>query len=95
MSVLVDDVKKIAYLARVEIKNKEVTMHANDLSEMLDLMVQMNDLNTDLVQPMSHPLESSQRLRIDTVTEVDQRDKFQSLAPQVRAGLYLVPKVID
>ncbi len=58
-------------------------------------MTQMGDLDTDNVQAMAHPLDQIQRLRADEVTETDQREYFQSIAPQVESGLYLVPKVID
>lgn len=95
MSLSADDVKKIAHLARLGIDEKDVASYAKDLSGMLDLMVQMGELDTDNVEPMAHPLDQMQRLREDLVTENNQRDKFQSIAPQTEAGLYLVPKVID
>jgi aspartyl-tRNA(Asn)/glutamyl-tRNA(Gln) amidotransferase subunit C len=95
MSLLADDVKKIAHLARVGINEENVATYAKDLSGMLELMVQMGELNTDNVAPMSHPLDPTQRLRNDEVTEINQRDKFQTLASQTEAGLYLVPKVLD
>lgn len=62
---------------------------------MLDLMTQMSELNTDDVIPMAHPMDQVQRLRPDTVTERNNREQFQAIAPQVEAGLYLVPKVIE
>ncbi|NOQ35831.1 MAG: Asp-tRNA(Asn)/Glu-tRNA(Gln) amidotransferase subunit GatC [Methylococcaceae bacterium] len=95
MSLSADDVKKIAHLARLGIDEKDVAAYAHDLSGMLDLMVQMSELDTDAVEPMAHPLGQMQRLRDDTVIETNQRDKFQHIAPQVEAGLYLVPKVLD
>lgn len=95
MSLTADDVKKIAHLARLGIDQQNIDNYTQDLSRMLDLMTQMNDLNTDDVVPMAHPLDQQQRLRSDEVTESDQREKFQSIAPQVENGLYLVPKVID
>ncbi|WP_198243966.1 Asp-tRNA(Asn)/Glu-tRNA(Gln) amidotransferase subunit GatC [methane-oxidizing endosymbiont of Gigantopelta aegis] len=95
MSLTADDVKKIAHLARLGIDQQNIDNYTQDLSRMLDLMTQMNDLNTDDVAPMAHPLDQQQRLRPDEVTEPNQREKFQSIAPQVENGLYLVPKVID
>ena len=95
MSLTADDVKKIAYLARLGIDSQDVESYAKDLSGMLDLMTQMNDLDTDGVIPMAHPMDQMQRLRPDEVTEHDNREKFQAIAPQVEAGLYLVPKVIE
>jgi aspartyl-tRNA(Asn)/glutamyl-tRNA(Gln) amidotransferase subunit C len=95
MSLTTDDVKKIAHLARLGIAEQDIEHYAKDLSGMLDLMTQMGTLDTQGVQPMAHPLDQTQRLRADVVTETDQRQLFQSIAPQTEAGLYLVPKVID
>jgi len=95
MSLTANDVKKIAHLARLGIAEQDVGHYAKDLSGVLELMTQMGYLNTDGVTPMAHPLDQMQRLRADVVTEIDQRDHFQTIAPQTEAGLYLVPKVID
>ena len=95
MSLTTNEVKKIAHLARLGINEEDVTHYANDLSNMLDLMTQMGETNTDGIQPMAHPMDQMQRLRTDKVTETNQRDQFQALAPQVESGLYLVPKVLD
>ena len=95
MSLTADDVKKIAHLARLGIDTQDSENYAQDLSSILDLMNRMGELNTADVQPMAHPLDQIQRLRADVVTENDQREHFQAIAPQVESGLYLVPKVID
>ncbi|MCX7094853.1 MAG: Asp-tRNA(Asn)/Glu-tRNA(Gln) amidotransferase subunit GatC [Methylobacter sp.] len=95
MSLTADNVKQIAHLARLGIEQQDVASYARDLSGMLDLMTQMGDLNTDGVEPMAHPMDQVQRLRADVVTERDNREKFQAIAPQVDEGLYLVPKVIE
>ncbi|CAG7857523.1 hypothetical protein MCAMS1_02383 [biofilm metagenome] len=95
MTLTADDVKKIAHLARLGINQHDVDSYAQDLSGILALMKQMGETNTDGVMPMAHPLDQSQRLRVDTVTETNNRDNFQAIAPQVEAGLYLVPKVIE
>jgi aspartyl-tRNA(Asn)/glutamyl-tRNA(Gln) amidotransferase subunit C len=95
VSLTANDVKKIAHLARLGIDEQDVESYANDLSGMLDLMTQMSELNTDNVSPMAHPLDQIQRLRPDVVTEHNQREHFQAIAPQVEDGLYLVPKVIE
>lgn len=89
------DVEKIAHLARLEINEADIPLYANNLSNILNLVEQMNAVDTAGVEPMAHPLDASQRLRPDTITETDQRELFQSIAPQVEAGLYLVPKVIE
>ena len=95
MSLTPDDVHKIAHLARLAVTDEEVTAVAADLTNILDLVEQMEKVDTGGVVPMSHPLHMTQRLRTDAVTESDQRDKFQSIAPAVENGLYLVPKVIE
>jgi aspartyl-tRNA(Asn)/glutamyl-tRNA(Gln) amidotransferase subunit C len=95
VSLTTDDVKKIAHLARLGIDESDIESYAKDLSRMLDLMTQMSELNTDDVIPMAHPMDQVQRLRSDTVTERNNREQFQAIAPQMEAGLYLVPKVIE
>ncbi|GAB6141663.1 Asp-tRNA(Asn)/Glu-tRNA(Gln) amidotransferase subunit GatC [Methylosoma difficile] len=95
MSLTAEDVNKIAHLARLGIDEGDVLAYAEDLSGLLALMAQMGEVDTDGVQPMAHPLDQSQRLRADVVSENNQRDHFQTIAPQVADGLYLVPKVIE
>lgn len=95
MSLTAEDVRKIAYLARLGIAEQDIEHYAKDLSGMLNLMTQMGAADTCGVQPMAHPLDQMQRLREDEVTAIDQRELFQAIAPQTEAGLYLVPKVIE
>ena len=95
MSLTADEVNKIAHLARLGIDEQHIASYTQDLSGMLDLMTRMSEVNTDNVEPMAHPMDQAQRLRADVVTEADNREKFQAIAPQVEAGLYLVPKVIE
>lgn len=95
MSLTAEDVNKIAHLARLGIDKHDVNSYAQDLSGMLDLMTRMSDFNTDNVEPMAHPMDQVQRLRADVITEQNDREQFQTIAPQVEAGLYLVPKVIE
>lgn len=95
MLLSTDDVKKIAYLARLGIEDQDIDSYTKDLSGMLDLMTRMNELDTKDVQAMAHPLDQVQRLRADNVTETNQREDFQTIAPQIEDGLYLVPKVIE
>jgi len=90
-----EEVKKIAHLARLGIEEQNVDAYASDLNGILTLMTQMAELDTTHVQPMAHPMDQVQRLRVDEVTEVNQRDYFQINAPKTEDGLYLVPKVID
>ncbi len=95
MSLDTDDVKAIARLARLNIDEADVPHYATNLSNILDLVEQMNSVDIAGVIPMSHPLDVAQRLRDDVVTEKNQRDAFQSVAPATQDGLYLVPKVIE
>ncbi len=95
MSLEKSDVEKIAHLARLAVSEDELDSVASDLSNILDLVGQMNAVDTAGVAPMAHPLHMLQRLREDVVTETDQRDLFQSIAPETENGLYLVPKVLE
>jgi aspartyl-tRNA(Asn)/glutamyl-tRNA(Gln) amidotransferase subunit C len=95
MSLTPDDVQKIAHLARLGVTEQEKSSVASDLTNILDLVEQMNQVDTSDVVPMSHPLHMTQRLRPDEVTETNQRDKFQSISPVVENGLFLVPRVIE
>ena len=95
MSLDNEDIQKIAWLARLQIEEADSPKYAAELSQVLDLVDQLNQINTDDVVPMAHPTDAVQRLRADEVTEEDQREKFQSIAPLAESGLYLVPKVIE
>lgn len=95
MTISADDVTSIARLARLEIDPADIPGYAAQLSRILELVEQMNSVPTDGVEPMAHPLDLAARLRPDEVTEHDQREAFQALAPEVEAGLYLVPRVIE
>lgn len=95
MSLNRTDVEKIAHLARLAVSDAEADGYTKDLSGILELVEQMNSVDTDGVTPMAHPLHMAQRLRPDEVREADQRELFQSIAPATEAGLYLVPKVIE
>ena len=95
MSLGPDEVKNIAHLARLNIDEADVEGMAKNLSSILDLVEQMNAVDTKGVKPMAHPQDIAQRLRADEVLEVNQRERFQKIAPQTEAGCYLVPKVIE
>ena len=90
-----EDVRKVASLARLAMNETEIETARTQLSGIFDLIAEMQAVDTRGIEPMSHAQDVSQRLREDTVTEADQRDLFQSVAPQVEAGLYLVPRVIE
>lgn len=95
MSLTSDEIKKIAHLARLTLTQADIDLYASQLTRILDFVEQMNQLDTSEIEPLAHPLELSQRLRPDSITEIIEREKYQKLAPLVEAGLYLVPKVID
>ena len=95
MSLSLDDVKRIAYLARIAIDDKEAAGVLRQLSGIFAFIEQMQAVDTTGIEPMSHAQDVVLRLRDDVVTESDQHELFQSVAPQVEAGLYLVPKVIE
>ena len=95
MSLSAEDVAKIAHLARLAVEPQQSEALGRELSTILDLVAQMDTVDTASVQPMAHPLAMAQRLREDVVTEEDRRDEYQSNAPAVEGGLFLVPKVIE
>ena len=95
MSLERADVQKIAHLARLAVSDAEADALVKDLGNILDLVAQMDAVDTDQVEPMAHPTDMVQRLRADEVTETDQRDAFQAHAPAVERGLFLVPRVIE
>ena len=95
MTLKTEDVRKIAQLARLQIDDDSIDQYAKDLSNVLALVEQMNQVDTTAITPMAHPLDATQRLREDKITETDLRDKFQAIAPDVENSLYRVPKVIE
>lgn len=104
MALSTEDIKKIAHLARIEVNDSEAVATLTKLSGILGLIEQMQAVDTAGIEPMSHSQELSQRLRDDVVTKTNERELFQTVAPQlgngsheaaVAGGLYLVPKVIE
>jgi aspartyl-tRNA(Asn)/glutamyl-tRNA(Gln) amidotransferase subunit C len=89
------EIRRLADLARLELSDIELAAMQHELSAILALVDQMAAVDTEGIEPMSHPQAAMQRLRDDAVTEVDQRAGFQAIAPQVEDGLYLVPRVIE
>jgi len=95
MALEASQVEKIAHLARLGIDADDVPGYARNLSAILAFVEQLNRVDTTGVEPLAHPLEATQRLRSDVVTEPDEREKFLRNAPLTEAGLYLVPRVIE
>lgn len=95
MSLTTEQVRTVAQLARLALRDEDVPRYATQLSGILEMVAQLANAPTEGIEPMAHPLDMAQRLRPDGVSETDQRERFQSIAPAVQEGLYLVPKVIE
>jgi aspartyl-tRNA(Asn)/glutamyl-tRNA(Gln) amidotransferase subunit C len=95
MSVTDRDVLAIAHLARLALPEGTIPGLVNDLSNILDLFTALEQVDTSECQPMAHPLDLTQRLRLDEITETNQRELLMQNAPKQEAGLFLVPQVIE
>jgi aspartyl-tRNA(Asn)/glutamyl-tRNA(Gln) amidotransferase subunit C len=99
MSLSDDQVRRIARLARIALQPGESAAVTERLNRVLALVDEMRRVDTAGVEPMAHPQDPhsvlGQPLRVDSVTETDQRERYQATAPAVEEGLYLVPKVIE
>jgi len=104
MALSTQDIQKVAHLARLEINEQEATATLQKLTGILNLIEQMQSVNTAGILPMSHAQDLNQRLREDVVTYQNQREALQSNAPDIgnghqeqalSEGLFLVPKVIE
>jgi aspartyl-tRNA(Asn)/glutamyl-tRNA(Gln) amidotransferase subunit C len=89
------EVEKIAHLARLGLSDADLPRTTETLNNILGLIDRMQAVDTSGIEPLAHPLETTQRLRADEVTESNQRDAYQAIAPAVEDGLYLVPRVIE
>lgn len=90
-----DDIAALAHLARINVNDDMVEETTNSINNILALVDQLQKADTDGVEPMSHPLDATQRLRADEVSESNERETLQANAPAVDKGLFLVPKVIE
>ncbi len=90
-----EEIRRIARLARIAVTDKDAEETSQKLSSIFKMIEEMQSVDTTGVEPMSHALDLVQRLREDKVTETDQHERIQAVAPQVEKGLYLVPKVIE
>lgn len=95
MALEQEDVEKIAHLAALKLSDEGLKDTTETLNDILALVNRMQAVNTNGIEPLAHPLEATQRLRPDMVTEENHREVYQKIAPAVTDGLYLVPKVID
>ena len=95
MSLTIDEVKNIAYLARVGVSEEDLPKNLESLNNILSLVDQLQSVNTDGIEPLANPLDATQRLRADVITEKNDRENLLSNAPSSEAGLFLVPKVVE
>ena len=95
MALSLDDVRRIAYLARIDVTETEVEAMLEKLTGIFGMIEDMQKIDTSGIEPMSHAQDIPLRLREDKVTATDQHALFQSIAPQTGDGLYLVPKVLE
>ena len=95
MAVERQQVEQLAHLARIALDESTLSRTTRSLADVLALIDQLQAVDTTGIEPMAHPLDAVQRLRADIVTEPDQRDVLQAIAPAVQDGLFLVPKVVE
>ncbi len=95
MALTLDDVRRVAHLARIAVDDAEAGAALTQLTQVFGLIEQMQAVDVSGVEPMSHAQDLVLRLRPDAVTEGNQRELFQAIAPEVESGLYLVPQVIE
>ena len=95
MSVTPQNIADIATLARLELDTERLQGVTESINQILTLVEQLQSVPLDEVKPMAHPRDEYQRLRKDEVTEHNQRDQFQAIAPDAQQGLYVVPPVIE
>jgi aspartyl-tRNA(Asn)/glutamyl-tRNA(Gln) amidotransferase subunit C len=95
MSLTLEQVRRVAHLARIEVSEVEAQDTLGHLNGIFALIEAMQAADTHGVEPMAHAQDLAQRLRTDQVTEEDRRQAFQAIAPDTEAGLYLVPQVME
>jgi len=95
MSLTLEQVRRVAQLARIEVSDAEADTTLGHLNGIFTLIEAMQAVDTLGVEPMAHAQDVAQRLRSDQVSEINQRDAFQAVAPDTQAGLYLVPQVME
>ena len=95
MALSIDDVLRIAHLARIDISTSEADATLAQLNDIFGMIERMSKVDTEGIEPMSHPLGGVQRLREDRVTEPDAREENLKNAPQTQDGLFLVPRVVE
>ena len=95
MSIKKSEIAYISSLSKLKMEDIEIDNFTRQISDILEMIQQLEKINTDDIEPMAHPLNMSQILRMDLVTEENQRDLYQENAVEFEQGFYKVPKVID
>jgi aspartyl-tRNA(Asn)/glutamyl-tRNA(Gln) amidotransferase subunit C len=90
-----EEIEYIAHLARLEVSEAEVPVYADKLGKIIEFIDELGQADTGELVPMAHPLDMSQRLRADEVTESVERERYQANAPETENGLYVVPRVVE
>ena len=95
MSINKDQIKYLSLLSRMDIQESEINDVEEKLAKIIDFVDQLQSIDTDEIEPMAHPLNQSQRMRVDKVVEENNRDKIQKNTKSTERGMYIVPKVIE
>ena len=95
MTLSREDIEYIAHLARLEVSKSDVPAYVDKLGRIIEFIDELGQADTAAMVPMAHPLDMSQRLRADEVTESDERDRYQANAPETENGVYVVPRVVE
>ncbi|NOR18470.1 MAG: Asp-tRNA(Asn)/Glu-tRNA(Gln) amidotransferase subunit GatC [Xanthomonadales bacterium] len=95
MALSREEIEYIAHLARLEVSEAEVPVYADKLGKIIEFIDELGQADTGELVPMAHPLDMSQRLRADEVTESIERERYQANAPETENGLYVVPRVVE
>ena len=95
MSVTLKDVKHIAELARLEFSGEELESFTHQLNQILEYVEKLNELDTENVEPLSHPVEGINAFREDELKPSINREEALKNAPDRDEEFFRVPKVID
>lgn len=95
MAIDRETIENVAKLARLKLDEAHIGNVIHSISDILSMVDTLQAVDTSDIAPMANPHDAVQRLRADEVTETNQREAFQALAPAAEDGLYLVPKVIE
>ena len=95
MALTDKEIKKLSHLAKINIDSKDEEIVLSKLEGIIKLIDSMQKVNTDGIQPMSHALDITQPLRVDMVTEENQKNDFLKLGPESNENYFIVPRVVE